>query len=128
MRISDWSSDVCSSDLAACACAAAGDFQCRQVADEQQLLHRLAAMRHAIEQDDVADEHGIAAAQPLMPDAGGEDVRVDMGADVVARVSEGRRVLHYRAQRTVYHVALARRNDRNSVVWGQRVSVRFTLG
>src|SRR3546814_16733000 len=79
MRISDWSSDVCSSDL---------------------LLHRLAAMRHAIEQDVVADEHGIAAAQPLLPDAGGEDVRVDVGADVVERVAEGRRVLHYRAQRT----------------------------
>src|SRR3546814_6622745 len=88
MRISDWSSDVCSSDL---------------------LLHRLAAMRHAIEQDVVADEHGIAAAQPLLPDAGGEAVRVDVGADVVERVAEGRRVLHYRAQRTVYIVALARR-------------------
>src|SRR3546814_9537250 len=78
-------------------------------ASVQQLLHRLAAMRHAIEQDVVADEHGIAAAQPLLPDAGGEAVRVDVGADVVERVAEGRRVLHYRAQRTVYIVALARR-------------------
>src|SRR3546814_11623225 len=82
-------------------------------------------MRHAIEQDDVADEHGIAAAQPLLPDAGGEAVRVDMGADVVERVAEGRRVLHYRAQRTVYIVALARRQTHAEIRAVQRCGSVF---
>src|SRR3546814_8779267 len=46
-------------------------------------------------------------------------------SDLVERVAEGRRVLHYRAQRTVYIVALARRQTHAEIGAVQRCGSVF---
>src|SRR3546814_14479887 len=104
MRISDWSSDVCSSDL-----LRRVGVDARQLLDRKQ---RLAGPLVIVRVERVA----LDRAQPRPQGGTGREL-----PDVSDRL--GQRLLHQ-----VVGFRLAARQDRKSVVWGKGVSVRLDLG
>src|SRR3546814_20425154 len=100
MRISDWSSDVCSSDLFA-------------DADTAQLLAQRVPLEHAFESQEV--RHG------------GRELDVRCRADHAA-VPDVRREAHVKRLRKRGDMPAFRDADRKSVVWGKSVSGRVDLG
>src|SRR3546814_15935002 len=103
MRISDWSSDVCSSDL-----HLAGEIAGNRKAD----THVAARRRedHSVVADQIATQVDQRAAGVAGVDRG-------VGLDEVMVVAHARRVL-----------AQHRTTDRKSVVKGKSVSVRVDVG
>src|SRR3546814_5743451 len=76
MRISDWSSDVCSSDLAEARAAAKRDQEQKQRADITALA----------EQDDGVLSHDVKleAIEAKVPDSGADDRRITVTCSIVA--------------------------------------------
>src|SRR3546814_16209430 len=109
MRISDWSSDVCSSDLpCARSCSARGGWSPRT--------------RHS-------GKRAVAGRQPFAPDRGGSGYSPQASRAPPADLGRGRCGTHaYRAASPPARLARYVRSDRKSVVLGTRVSVRVDIG
>src|SRR3546814_13928261 len=114
MRISDWSSDVCSSDLADR--AHLGEHPCG--IDE----HPAGA------ENERFDDEGGGFAIRFLGGAGGFE-RVERGLfHAFVREGDGVDVEQQGLPGTVVDDALADRQDRKRVVWGKSVSVRVDIG
>src|SRR3546814_14894298 len=115
MRISDWSSDVCSSDL---------DLQAQARAKVRTVLPQLAdgtdplpAIRAQLSGLQAGDRfgHTVGALLSAVASAGGAEL------DALGYADRG-------VQATLVVDAPATLEDRKSVRWGKRVSVRLGLG
>src|SRR3546814_19946055 len=127
MRISDWSSDVCSSDLHALA-HTAGELV--RILVDAPLGGRNANLMQQF--------HGALARSPVAEVAVGEDGFGELAADGVERVQRGLGVLEYHADVAATGAAklLVRQvvdagaveADRRGVVWGKRGEEGEKLG
>jgi hypothetical protein len=61
-----------------------------QMSRQQNLLQRLALVRHSVQQNIVTDEQGFLGRGPDQPDADRQTVCVGVLADVIERVAERR--------------------------------------
>ena len=95
------------------------------MADQQDLLHHLALVGRAIEQNIVAREDATAIVQPLAPDARGEAMGIAVAADIFERVAERPRIAHDRSQRPEHPPALQRRQPHSEVGAGERFGGMF---
>src|SRR3546814_17136942 len=114
MRISDWSSDVCSSDLAALGAALLDH-------DAVEPLDRVAAGGDAPAGDEGVDQCAKSAPDHRQPNARGNPEMLDViFIDALRMIDE----------QALEHAGFLSgcRLDRKSVVRGKRVSGRVTLG
>src|SRR3546814_14687664 len=120
MRISDWSSDVCSSDLAA------------QFARDEGGEGRLAGGAVAVAEHEVGAGHGAVLAGGVAAGRHGVAVHVPDLAEAAVRLVQRRRhrpvIRLPAALDAAAHLVDAEQADRKRVVQGQSVSVRVDLG